>query len=70
LGQKLESAVNGDVADFRVGLSHLGINLCKTLVAGRVQEDVENLFPLFGRLQPFFRYPGLKEVGFDKPPSF
>jgi hypothetical protein len=39
-------------------------------VAGRVQEDVENLFPLLGRLQPFFRDPGLKEVGFDKPPSF
>ena len=69
-GQELEGTVNGDVADFRVGFGDLGINLCKTLVAGGVQEDVENLFPLFGRLQPFFRDPGLKEVGFDKPPQF
>lgn len=59
-GQKLEGAVNGDVADFRVGFSHLGINLCETLMSGGIQEDVENLFPLFGRLQPFFRDPCFK----------
>ena len=53
-GQKLESAVNGDIADSRVGFGHLGINLCETPVSGGVQEDVENLFPLLGRLQPFF----------------
>jgi hypothetical protein len=53
-----------------VGFSDLGINLGKALVAGRVQENVENLFPLFGGLQPFFRDSGLKEVGFNRGSSF
>jgi hypothetical protein len=45
----------------------LGINLWKTLVAGRVEEDVENLLPLFGRLQPYFRDACFKRIGFDIP---
>jgi hypothetical protein len=53
-----------------VDFSDLGINLGKAFVAGRVQEDVENLFPLFGCLQPFFGDPCLKEIGFNRSSSF
>lgn len=68
MGQKLEGAVNGDVADFGVCFRDLGINLWKTLVAGGVQEDIENLFPLLGCLQPLLRNPCFEKIGFDRPP--
>ena len=70
LGQKLEGAVNGNVADLRVGFNDLGIDLRKALVAGRIQEDVEDFFPLLGRLQPFFGDPCFKKIGFNRPLSF
>ncbi len=68
LGQQLERAVNGDVADPRMGLSHLGINLREALVAGGVQEDVENLLPLLGCLQSFSRDPCFEKPGFNQSP--
>jgi len=63
-GQKLEGAVHGNIADFRVGFSNLGINLCETLVPGGVQKGVEDLFPLLCCLQPFLGDPCFKEVSF------
>jgi len=39
-------------------------------VSGGVQEDVENLFPLFGRLQAFFVDPCFKQVRFNLTPQF
>jgi hypothetical protein len=69
-GEEFQGAVNGRMADFRIGFDDLSKNLSETLMPGGVQEDVKNLFPLFGRLQPFFRDPCLKEVGFYGPSSF
>jgi len=63
-GEEFQGAVNGRMAYFGIGFDDLGKNLSETFMPGGVQEDVENLFPLFGRLQPFFRDPCLKEVGF------
>jgi hypothetical protein len=69
-GEELQGAINGYAADFRICFGDLEINLVEALMPGQIQEDVENLFPLFGRLQPFFRNPCLKEIGFNGPSSF
>jgi hypothetical protein len=39
-------------------------------MAGRVQKDIEDLFPLFGGFQSFFINPCPEEIGFDGPASF
>jgi hypothetical protein len=49
-GEKLQGAVNGCVANFGICLNDLGINLGKVPMAGRVQKDIEDLFPLPGCL--------------------
>jgi hypothetical protein len=59
-----QGAVNGGIADFGIGFCDLGINLGKALMPGRIQKDIEDLFPLSGRLQSFFRNPCPKEIGF------
>jgi hypothetical protein len=69
-GEELQGAIDGYAPDFRICFSNLGINLVKALMPGQIQEDVENLFPLFGCLQPFFRNPCPKEFGFNGPSSF
>ncbi len=69
-GQKLEGAVNGDVADLGVGLGDLGINLRETPVPGGAQKGVENLLPLLRCLQSFFGDPCFKQVGWDRPSPF
>jgi len=63
--EELQGAIDGDVADFRVCFGDLRINLCKVLVSGGIEKDGEDLFPLFGRLQPFSRNTGLKETVFQ-----
>src|SRR4030042_6505529 len=67
-GEKLEGAVNIRLSDFRVYFRDLGINLANVLMSGRVQEDVEDLFPLSGRLQPYFINSLPKQVSFHGPP--
>jgi hypothetical protein len=59
-GEELQGPINGGHPDFRVCFRHLGMNLREILVAGRVEEDLEDLFPLFGRFQPFFGNPQLQ----------
>ena len=63
--EELQGAIDGDVADFRVCFGDLRINLCKVLVSGGIEKGGEDLFPLFGRLQPFSRNACLKETVFQ-----
>jgi len=52
-GEEPQGPVNGRVADRGVRFGHLSINLREVLVAGGIQEDMEDLFSLLGRLQSF-----------------
>jgi hypothetical protein len=49
-GEKLQRSIDGGIANFRIDLRYLGIDLSQVLVAGGIEKDIENLFPLFGRL--------------------
>jgi hypothetical protein len=64
-GEKLQGSINRRIANFGIDLGHLGIDLSQILMSRGVEKDVENLFPLFGRLQAFSRSPGLEEILFD-----
>jgi hypothetical protein len=64
-GEKLESSIDRRIANFGIDLGHLGIDLTQILMSRGVEEDVENLFPLFGRLQAFSRNPRLKKILLD-----
>jgi hypothetical protein len=68
-GEKLQGAVNGCVANLGICLNNLGINLGEVLMAGRIQEDIEDFFALPGRLQPFFIDLCFKETILHRPPS-
>jgi hypothetical protein len=68
--EKLQGAVNSRVANLGICLNNLGINLGEVLVAGRVQKDIEDFFPLLGCLQPFFVDLCFEEIVFHRPPSF
>jgi hypothetical protein len=68
VGEEFQGAVNRRVADFGINFDDLSKNLSEALVPRGVQEDVENFFPLFGRVQPFFGNPFLKEVRFYEAP--
>jgi hypothetical protein len=61
-GEKLEGSIDRRIANFGIDLGHLGIDLTQILMPRGVEEDVENLFPLFGRLQAFSRNPRLKKI--------
>jgi hypothetical protein len=65
MGEKLECSIDCRIANFRIDLGHLGIDLSKVPVAGGIEKDTKNLFPLFGRLQPFARNPCLEKVCFN-----
>ncbi len=69
-GEEFQGPVNGRMADLRIGFDDLGEDLSKTLMSGGVEEDVENLFPLFRRLQPFFGDSCFKEDGFYRLSPF
>jgi hypothetical protein len=69
-GEKLQRAVNGCVANLGIRLDNLGINLGEVLMAGRVQKDTEDFFPLPGCLQPFFVDLCFEEIIFHRLPSF
>ena len=49
-GEKLQGSIDRRVAYFGMNLRHLGINFSKVPMAGGIEEDIENLFPLLGRL--------------------
>jgi len=49
-GEKLQGSVDSRVANLGMSLRHLGIDLSKVLVARGIEKDIENLFPLLGRL--------------------
>jgi hypothetical protein len=68
--EKLQGAVNGRVANLGICLDNPGIDLGEVLMAGRVQKDIEDFFPLPGRLQPFFVDLRFEEIVFHRPPSF
>jgi len=68
--EKFKGTIDGDVADFRIGSGDLGINLCEVLMPGGIEEDGEDLFPLFGGLQPFFGDACLKETAFQSHSQF
>ncbi len=59
-GEKLEGPVDRCIADLRVHLDHLGIDLSEVFMAGGVEEDIEDLRPLTGGLEPLFGDEGLK----------
>jgi len=61
-GQELQGSINGGVANFGIDFRDPGINLGQVLMAGRVEKDVDNLFALFGCLQPLAGNPGFKEI--------
>ena len=61
-GEELQGSINGRVADLRVRLDDPGINLREALVAGRIQENIENFFPLSGCIQSLFGYPCPKQI--------
>jgi hypothetical protein len=65
-GEELQGSINGRITNFRIDLHDLGIDLGEVLMAVRVKKDVEDLLPLFGRLQPLSRNPSLKQIGFHK----
>jgi hypothetical protein len=52
-GEELQSAINRYIADFGIRFDDLGVNLGKAPMPRRIQEDIEDFFPGFGRLQPF-----------------
>ena len=56
-GEEFQGPINGGHPDFRIGFRHLGMDLGEILMAGRTEENLEDLFPLFGRLQPLFGNP-------------
>ncbi len=68
--EEFQSAINGGVTNSWIGFGDLGVNLREALVPGRIQEDVEDLFPLSRCLQPFFRNPCPEETVFDGTSSF
>ncbi len=51
--EQFEGTIDGDVADLRIGLCNLRINLGKAFVPGRIEKNSKDLFPLLCRLQPF-----------------
>jgi hypothetical protein len=59
-GEEFQGPIDRGVPDFRVDFDDLGMNLREILVAGRVEENLKNLFPLLGRFQPFFGNPRLQ----------
>jgi hypothetical protein len=67
-GEKLKGPIDRGITDLRIRFGHLGIDLRKVFMAGGVEEDVEDLRPLPGGLQPLFRDQGLKSVGLHGSP--
>jgi hypothetical protein len=67
-GKKLQSPINSGVSNFGIDLCHLSVDLGKVLVTRGVEKDVEDLLPLFCRLQPFPGDPLFKSIGFNKEP--
>jgi hypothetical protein len=57
--KEFQGPIHRGVPDFRVDLRDLGMDLREILVAGRGEEDLENLFTLLGRFQAFFGNPRL-----------
>ncbi len=56
-GQEFQRPVNRRHPDFWIAFRNLRMNLRKAFMAGRVEKHLEDLLPLFGRLQPFFGDP-------------
>ena len=48
-GEKLERSIDCRIANFRIDLGHLGIDLSQVPMARGLEEDFKNFFPLFGR---------------------
>jgi hypothetical protein len=69
-GEKLEGPIDRGITDLRIRLGHLGIDLRKVLMACGVEEDVEDLCPLPGGLEPLFRNQSLKLIGLHGFPLF
>jgi hypothetical protein len=61
-GEKLKGPIDGGITDLGIDPGYLGIDLRKVLMAGGVQEDVENVRSLPGGLQPFLGDQGFKLV--------
>jgi hypothetical protein len=66
-GKELQGSIDGGIANFGIHFRHLRVDLGEILMAGRVEEDVEDLLPLLGCLQPFSRDPFLEKIGFHWP---
>ena len=69
-GEKLEGPIDRGITDLRIRLGHLGIDLRKVLMACGVEEDVEDLCPLPGGLEPLFRNQSLKLIELHGFPLF
>jgi hypothetical protein len=59
-GEELQGSINSCITNFWTDLYYLGVDLSEVLMALRVKEDIEDLLPLFGRIQSFSRNPSLK----------
>ena len=64
-GEKLQGSIDRRIADLRIHLGHLGIDLTQILMSRGVEKDPENLFSLFGRFQALSRSPHLEEILFE-----
>lgn len=69
-GEKLKGPIDRGVTDLRIHPGHPGMDLRKALMAGGVEEDVKDLGPLPGGLEPLFGDQGFKSVGFHGCPLF
>jgi len=49
-GEKLQGSIDRCVANFRIDLGDLGIDLSQVLMARGTEEDIEDLLPLLGCL--------------------
>ena len=64
-GEKFKRSIDRGVSDLGIDPGDERIDLGEILVARRVEKDVEDLFPLFGRLQPSVGNSGSKLIGSD-----
>jgi len=69
-GEKFEGAIDGRIANFRVCLNHLGVNLGQVLVAWQIEKDIEDLFTLTGRFESLSGDQGLPLIELHGLPLF
>jgi hypothetical protein len=62
-GEKLEGPIDRRITDLWIDPDHLGMDLRKVLMAGGVEEDIEDFCPLPGGLETLFGDQGLKLNG-------